>query len=178
MTSDFRRKQWFIAATSVPAFVVVGATLYFAHSWFSFATMPADTTDDRLVFVLQWLLLPGAMLWIGVQFAGRRWLYPDAIEGSRFPQNHGLEINLRYNTNTLEQFVLAAVAYVNLALVLDREYLILIPAMASLFVVGRITFWTGYLWRPVARGFGMILTALPTAGSFVWLLAHWTMRFV
>jgi len=112
-------------------------------------------------------------LWIGVQVAGRRAWVPGAIDGTRFPDNHALEINLRYNLNTLEQLVLAAIAWVNLALILKPSELVVIPAMAFLFVIGRITFWLGYLWRPEARAFGMILTALPTGASFVWLLLHW-----
>jgi hypothetical protein len=55
----------------------------------------------------------------------------------------------------------------------SHEKLVLIPAMALLFMAGRLTFWIGYLMRPVARAFGMILTAPPTVGSIPWLLAHW-----
>ena len=176
MTSDLRQKRLFIAAMSIPAFLVVAGTLFLSRWLFAFVVLPNDTSAARLVFVLQCLFLPGCMLWIGVQFAGRRWLYSDAIDGTRFPENRGLEINLRYNLNTLEQLILAAIAWTNLALMVRRENLVLIPAMALLFVIGRITFWVGYLWRPVARAFGMILTALPTAGTFVWLLFQWAAR--
>jgi len=178
MTADFRRKQMFILAAAAPAFLMVAVVLYWAQSLFGFVALPEDAIAARLAFVAQCLFAPGCMLWIGVQFAGRRWAYPGAIDGTRFPENRGLEINLRYNLNTLEQFVLAVIAWTNLALVLPRENLVLLPAMAFLFVVGRITFWAGYLWRAQARAFGMVLTALPTAGSFVWLLAHWAMRLM
>ena len=30
-----------------------------------------------------------------------------------------------------------------------------------------------YLVYPVARAFGMVLTALPTIAAYVWLVAHW-----
>jgi hypothetical protein len=178
MGSEFRRKQIVIVAMAAPAFLVVGTILYFARALFGFVPLPADETSARLAFAVQCLFLPGCMLWIGVQAAGRRWAYPGAIDGSRFPDNHGLEINLRYNLNTLEQFVLAAIAWTNLVLVLARENLVVLPAMAFLFVVGRVTFWVGYLWRSEARAFGMVLTALPTAGSFVWLLVYWIGRLV
>ena len=48
-----------------------------------------------------------------------------------------------------------------------------VPAMASLFVVGRIAFRIGYPAYPIARTFGMVLTALPTIAAYVWLVAHW-----
>ena len=99
------------------------------------------------------------------------------IDGTRFPSHNSLEINLRYNQNTLEQLILAAITWLNLSLVVDLDQLVLIPAMASLFVVGRLTFWVGYLIRPVARAFGMILTALPTVGSVLWLLTHWALMY-
>ena len=51
-----------------------------------------------------------------------------------------------------------------------------IPAMAVLFVVGRITFWIGYLVFPIARAFGMVLTALPTIAAYLLLLKHWAMH--
>ena len=51
-----------------------------------------------------------------------------------------------------------------LALPLDR--LVLIPAMAALFGVGRIAFWIGYLVYPIGRAFGMVLTVAPTLGAY------------
>ena len=118
MASDFRRKQVFILAMAIPAFLVVAAVLFCARSLFGFVTLPGDEPAARIAFVAQCLFLPGCMLWIGVQAAGRRWAYAGAIDGTRFPENRGLEINLRYNLNTLEQFVLAAIAWTNLALTL------------------------------------------------------------
>lgn len=92
--------------------------------------------------------------------------------GTRTPASHSLEINLRYNQNTLEQGALAAIAWTALALVLPRSELILIPAMACLFVFGRISFWIGYLLHPLGRAFGMVLTMLPTVIAYGWLAWH------
>ena len=69
---------------------------------------------------------------------------------------------MRYNQNTLEQVVLAAIAWLGLAVRVRHADLAFIPAMAMLFVVGRATFWVGYLVYPTARAFGMTMTALPT----------------
>jgi hypothetical protein len=171
--TEFRRKQLVMAAFSLPAFVVVALVLLQAKTLFGFVVLPADEPVSRLVFVVRWLFLPACTLALGIQFAARRGFYADMIDGNRFPTSHSLEINLRYNQNTVEQLVLAAVTWLNLSLVVSHENLVLVPAMVSLFVVGRLMFWLGYLIRPVARAFGMILTALPTVGSILWLILHW-----
>jgi hypothetical protein len=108
----------------------------------------------------------------GIVAAGRRGFIADAIDGTRTPANHGLEINLRYNQNTLEQTVLVAIAWGAMAPLLPRDELVLIPAMAFLFAFGRITFWIGYLLHPLGRAFGMVLTAAPTLAAYVWLVSH------
>jgi uncharacterized membrane protein (UPF0136 family) len=80
-----------------------------------------------------------------------------------------LDITLRYNRNTLEQVVLAAIAWTGLALALPHEQLKLISAMAIAFFIGRVLFWIGYLITPVGRAFGLGLTFYPTIAALVWL---------
>jgi hypothetical protein len=109
-------------------------------------------------------------LFAGVVFtANRRFFSPQAIDGERHVENDSFEINLRYNQNTLEQLVLAAIAWTGLALMLPAEQLGIIPRLAVLFGVGRIAFWLGYLYAPWARAFGMGVTAYPTFVALVWL---------
>ncbi len=125
---------------------------------------------DRLALAVRWLLVPGACLLVGLGFtANRRFLSAEAIDGGP-PLGPGvLEINLRYNTNTLEQTVLAAIAWTGLALALPGGDLGLLPALAGLFAAGRACFWLGYLYAPWARAFGLGLTFYPTIAAFVWL---------
>ncbi len=166
------RNQWIAIAGAPPAMVVVGgpdASHPYARSSFD---LPADSTGDRLAFAFKWLLVPGLTLLAGVVVAGRRSLIPDAIEGTRMPASHALEINLRYNQHTLEQTVRAIIAWTGLALAPLREQLTFIPVMAALFGVGRLTFRVGCLLHPLGRAFGMVLTALPTSIAFGWLIAH------
>jgi len=124
----------------------------------------------RLALAGRWLLVPGLCLLVGIGFtANRRFLSAEAIDGGP-PQAPGaFEINLRYNTNTLEQTVLAAIAWTGLALALPARDLGLIPALAGLFAAGRTAFWLGYLYAPWARAFGLGLTFYPTIAAFVWL---------
>jgi hypothetical protein len=172
--TPFRRKQLAGIAGALPGFIVVALTLDHASNLFAFVSLPADDLANRLWFALRWLLLPGVCLLLGVIVAARRGFLPDAIDGTRTPASPSLEINLRYNQNTLEQAVLACIAWINLAIALPNAQLSLIPAMASLFAIGRGAFWIGYLIHPMGRTFGMVITVLPTVASYVWLLWHWS----
>lgn len=170
MLGGFRRQQLIVVAGSVPGAAAAVAVLLNAQRLFGGLPLPANDTAARLAFAVRWLLVPGVAVLAGVQVAGRRGFVPDAIDGTRIPANHALEINLRYNQNTLEQTVLAAIAWAGLALALPHARLVLIPAMAALFAFGRASFWIGYLIDPPYRAFGMVLTALPTLLAYLWLV--------
>lgn len=128
--------------------------------------VPTDDIASRLAFASSWLLVPGWCLLAGVFGASRRGFYADAIEGTRTPSARTLEINLRYNQNTIEQTILAAIAWFGLAVAIPHDQLNLIAGMAILFGAGRATFWIGYLMHPMARTFGMTLTVIPTIIAF------------
>ncbi len=132
--------------------------------------LPLDNLASRLAFVVSWMVIPAFMLLIGIMGASRRGFYEDAIEGTHTPKSNGLEINLRYNQNTIEQTLLAIIVWAALSIELPLERLVLIPILAILFGIGRATFWIGYLINPMARTFGMTLTAFPTLLGFAWLL--------
>jgi hypothetical protein len=146
--------------------------------WASIPQLPLSLPDgddaaSRLAFVAHWLILPGLSLLAGIAMvANRRFFTADAMDGTREPEGRSLEINLRYNQNTLEQTVLAVIAWTGLALAVPHERLSLIPALAILFVVARALFWIGYLIAPWARAIGFGLTFYPTVAIFIWLVAR------
>jgi hypothetical protein len=136
-----------------------------------FAPPAGDDDGARLAYAARWMLVPALCLLAGIAMtANRRFFSDDGIDGSRTPTGRSLEMNLRYNQNTLEQAVLAAVAWSGLALTLPHERLGLIAMLAVVFAFGRIAFWLGYLIAPWARAFGFALTFYPTAVVYVWLL--------
>jgi hypothetical protein len=143
-------------------------------AWSRLDTLPlplpdGDDTASRLAYVGHWLLLPGLALFFGIALvANQRFFVADAIDGGA-SQSKLIAIALRYNTNTLEQSVLAAIAWLGLAIVLPHAQLKLIPAMAVSFLIGRALFFIGYLIAPVGRAFGLGLTAYPTFAALVWL---------
>ncbi len=155
----------------------LAAMMTLALLWYCRDALPqirpsGDDLPNRLAFVLTWLVLPGLALLIGVIGAARRGFYRDAIDGTRTPASPALEINLRYNQNTLEQVLLASIAWAGLAIKLPAEMLFLLPAMAVIFLAARLAFFIGYLIYPVGRTFGMTLTVTPTIIAYIWLLGR------
>jgi hypothetical protein len=167
--TELLRKQLLGMGGAAPAILLGVLAWAYAPLLLAGAPLPADDAGSRIAYAAQWLLAPGAMVLAGVFGAARRGFYADAIEGTRTPSNNSLEINLRYNQNTVEQTILAAIAWLAFASMAPHGELARIPLMAALFVVGRITFWAGYLIHPMARTFGMTLTVIPTLMTFGWI---------
>jgi hypothetical protein len=163
-------KQVLGVAGAVPAMVLASAAWAYAPLALTLVTLPVDDAAHRLAYAVQWLLAPGLTLLAGVFGAARRGFYADAIDGTRTPSSHSLELNLRYNQNTIEQLLLAAIAWMGLSQSLPHADLVLIPVMAALFFIGRVTFWIGYAIHPIARTFGMTLTAVPTIIAYAGLI--------
>ena len=153
-------------ALAVAALLALGTVPEIAHS---FAPPRGDDEAARLAYVARWLFVPGLCLLAGIGATANRRFFSDAIDGTRTPPSRSLEINLRYNQNTLEQAVLAAIAWAGLALSVAHDRLGLIGVLAVLFAIGRALFWSGYLIAPWARAFGFALTFYPTVVAFGYL---------
>jgi hypothetical protein len=168
--STLRRNQLLGVLGAAPAVTIAVVVWLYAEQIFAGIPLPADDPGSRLAFAAQWLVLPGLTLLAGIFGASRRGFYADAIEGTRTPKSRSLEINLRYNQNTIEQTLIAAIAWMGLARMLPHEQLVLIPALAVLFAISRITFWIGYALHPMGRTFGISLTAFPTIIAYAVLI--------
>jgi hypothetical protein len=165
-----RRKQLLVLvgmALAVAVLLILASMHDIAHS---FAAPEGDDEAARLAFGARWLLVPALCLLTGIgAMANRRFFSDDAIDGTRMPASRSLEINIRYNQNTLEQVLLAAVTWIGLALALPHDRLGLIGVLAITFALGRALFWTGYLIAPWARAIGFGLTFYPTVVALLWL---------
>ena len=93
----FRRKQGVVVALSVAAAIVVAVVGLRARAWGAGWLPPADDPTTRLAFAARWLLAPGLALLAGIQVAASRGFHADAIDGTRAPASHYLEIALRYH---------------------------------------------------------------------------------
>ncbi|ABM95314.1 MAPEG family protein [Methylibium petroleiphilum] len=123
-----------------------------------------EALSDRLVFWarLQVFLLVWVALGVGGVSRGRRQSAQD-IRGSAFgPPSPRLAIRIAFLQNTLEQAVLASGAYLALVTLLTGPALSLLVSAVILFGIGRAAFFLGYAKGAPGRGFGFVLTVLPT----------------
>lgn len=132
---------------------------------------PAEV-GERLAFAGRASLF--IMLWvlIGVGTIARlRRKSAHDIAGSAYgPPSERLGVPLAYLQNTLEHAVLAAFAALALATVEGEAPLAFIVGIVVLFAIGRITFLRGYAHGAPGRAFGMVTTAIPIIGAFVWVI--------
>ncbi len=75
------------------------------------------SAGDRLAYAIKYDFLAGIMLLADVVcVAQQRFFSPEAMDGSRPPEDSSLDINLRYLKNTLEQYFLLVIGHLGLSL--------------------------------------------------------------
>jgi uncharacterized membrane protein len=151
-------------------FVVIGLWLTFVPDLF---TNPDDnsTPIDRIGLGLRWALILQLPLIVGILTVSQQRFWSDKYRDGSAPDiGSAMEINRRYLTNTLEQTFLATIGMLALSITVPFDSMNFVPALAILFVLGRICFWVGYHVNPYARAFGLVLTFLPTIGVYFYVL--------
>ena len=131
-----------------------------------------EALTDRFVFWarLQIFLLIWVAVGVGAVSRGRRRSAQD-IRGSAYgPPSPRLAIRIAFLQNSLEQAVLASGAYLALVTVLAAPALSLLVSATVLFGIGRVTFFLGYERGAPGRGFGFVLTVLPTFLGYTWAI--------
>lgn len=125
------------------------------------ADVPPDMAG-RLAMAVKAGLVPA--IWLAATIgdvARRRFLSPDGIDGGDVSALTGARSVLQ---NTLEQAALTWPVWLAVAFFMDRPASLLI-ALAGLFSLGRLLFWTGWRRGAVARAFGFGLTFYPTVAA-------------
>lgn len=125
---------------------------------------------DALRIACFCLLGPALCIMAGVGFiANRRFFHAEAIHGGA--QTPAIELGQRYLTNSIEQGVLAATAWLAFAAVAADRAAAMLPVLAATFVAARIAFALGYAIAPWARAFGFALTFYPSVAVILFTLA-------
>lgn len=121
---------------------------------------PGHALPDRLRALAVALVVPG--LWSAAAIgnvARLRFYSTRSIDGG--DADPAVAQGRAIAQNTLEQTVLAAIAYGALTLATDRSVLS-VAVLALCFSIGRVGFWAGYRRGAAARAFGFALTFYPT----------------
>ncbi|HEU0134731.1 MAG TPA: MAPEG family protein [Allosphingosinicella sp.] len=162
--ATFKRRQMGVAAGMAGGFTLTAA----AFLWPDLPPVPADPQSRVAVWiaciacVATWLLVCVGRL------AGHRFFTPDDIDGGGVAGNSPKAALLQaLLQNTLEQTVLAIVAYAAWLWLAPPERLGLVIVFTAYFAVGRILFFLGYAHGAPARALGFTLTFYPNVGLFL-----------
>ncbi|MBI3504925.1 MAG: MAPEG family protein [Proteobacteria bacterium] len=157
-------KQRGVVSGALPAYVVTFAVVGFAAFAPPAILLPAGPFPATLQAALSWGLLPALCL-VGniAAMANHRFYSPADIDGSGLtvatPKARIIQAMLQ---NTLEQAVLASIAYAVWASTMPEGWQAVVPAAALLFAGGRALFWYGYERGAPGRAMGFGLTFYPT----------------
>ncbi|MBX9630153.1 MAG: MAPEG family protein [Burkholderiales bacterium] len=169
---SFDREQWSIVWQSALAVLFAVAVLGAGYLWLPpevVGVVGTTAVGDRLAFALKWDLL--IFLWlagcVGAVSQARFWTPADR-KGSAFgPPRPAIALRAAILQNSLEQTMLTLGAHLILAVVVRDSELVLIPLLVVVYLVGRAAFAIGYAASPIARAFGMALTAAPLVFTYV-----------
>ena len=133
-------------------------------AWHPGALLPDDNTVARLGFALKWAVLPGLCLMVSIgRLARHRFFTPEDIDGGGLsPGTENARVLQAVLQNTLEQSVLASLAYLIWVVTVPHAWLASLPAAAILFLIGRILFVRGYRHGAPARSLGFAMTFYPS----------------
>jgi uncharacterized membrane protein YecN with MAPEG domain len=134
----------------------IGIVALVTAGWFD----PGHDLPERLRALAMALVVPG--LWSAAAIgnvARSRFFSARSIDGG--DADPAVAQGRAIAQNTLEQAVLAVIAYAALTIATDRSTFAL-AVLATCFTVGRFGFWAGYRRGAAARAFGFALTFYPT----------------
>lgn len=129
---------------------------------------PQEMPDRFALAAICWAI-PCFVLLVAVMMVstGRRSSAADIGGQAAGPPSEKLAVRAAFLQNTLEQAVLAGGFYFALAAAAGGAWLGLLPASATLFLVGRVLFYAGYRRGAKGRSMGMALTILPSALGYL-----------
>lgn len=157
------------ALIAVVAFVGAAAAAYYAlPALFTFPT----TLPEQLAFGAQASAVMMLCLFVavGMVSTARRRSLEDVAGAAAGPPSPRIAVQAAFLQNTLEQTVLATVAYLAYASLYRGPWLALVVVAVVFFIVGRILFLRGYPHGAPGRALGMTLTLVPTGLLYLLVL--------
>jgi MAPEG family len=167
MATDLKNEQRRVRLGALPALAIT-LTVFFVTAW---SNESATVDPASLSTAVRAMLAPAFCLMLAIgNVANQRYFSVTDIGASTTPERTPeLAIASAILANTLEQAFLAIVLYAALALLVPQPGLLLV-ALATMFVIGRLFFWLGYARGAGGRAFGFGLTFYPNAIGLVYVV--------
>jgi hypothetical protein len=163
------QKQQGVLKGMIAALILAIVGLVYCATLFPREWLPEQTLEGRMLLAGRCVLAIGVWLLAAIGLLARhRFFTPADIDGSGLTAGTDKARVLQaVLQNTLEQTVLAALAYLAFALLAPAQFLGALPAAAALFCAGRALFWHGYAKGAAARALGFALTFYSTVLLFL-----------
>ena len=147
---------------------ILGGAFVILPGYFS---LPSDL-PERIAYAIQVDVFVLVWVVIGVRMVSRvRFYSAEDSAGSANPiPSAKIAVPRAFLQNTVEQALIAVGAHLALATLISGSALILLPAAAFLFCIGRIAFLIGYPYGASGRAFGMVATVLPSLAGYIWAM--------
>lgn len=157
--------RWIAAGLASGFLANVAAWLFWPR------VVPIVEPGDRLVLAVQCLAGIGFVALIMMQGLWRLRDTPQAEDPFANAESRGWKINQRVFSNTLEQALIFAPIFLALSVRMAPERVYMLPAMMTIWCVGRMLFWAGYRYSLNARAIGMDWTTVTAMLAATWLFA-------
>jgi MAPEG family len=160
MTTDLKIEQRRVRMGALPALAITLLVFFLAAWW----TKGAAAEPEMMSIAVRAMLAPALCVVAAIGNVGNRRYFSATDIGAATKQERTPEIAIASAilANTLEQAFLTVVLYAALAMLLPQPGLLL-AALATMFVVGRLFFAIGYSRGAGGRAFGFGLTFYPNA---------------
>lgn len=133
----------------------------------------ADTPGDRIAYAAPWLVVAVLPLFAMLVTIGNARFVGEAIDPTLGKESKRMIVDGRVADNTIQQFVVFAVALVALSVLMPAQSLSLVPALTITFVVARLAFWIGYRIHPLYRAAGFASTFYLNLGMVIAAMWLW-----
>jgi len=154
------------------AFGLASAIAVNAAAWLFWPAMdPVDAAVDRLLFAVQCCAGIGFVALLMLQGLWRLPDTPMAEDPLANAESRGWKINQRVYTNTVEQAVIFVPIYLALSVRMDPDDVHMLPALMTIWCIGRLLFWAGYRHSLNARVIGMDWTTVTNVLVAGWFIA-------
>ncbi|HQQ63417.1 MAG TPA: hypothetical protein PLF22_07565 [Pseudomonadales bacterium] len=158
----------------------VVASLFFSFSYILIAglylkfDMPImDNVVSKLVFAIYCSAFAALPLMLGqLAVVVRKLLQLESLDGEFVQVGSRLDIHMQFVNETTNHLLLFVITLLNLAPFLEGDFLRLMPAMTSWFIVGRMCNWFAHLISPPYRVFGSAATLAPSVFFLCLCIAH------
>ena len=120
------------------------------------------TVSDRVIYTLKWQTFTMLSLLLGIMRVILVRIFTKAMDPIYGKSEHLIMVYLKNVQNTVEQALLSVTGQLILSTYISPSFLTrVVPVLVTLFVIGRILFYIGYMCDPKNRAFGFALSWLP-----------------